>query len=195
MQLKTAAIYSIFYGQWKYNRKIYLFVFYDGPGSNKVHGLNLGCRELGTIGRSKLANIIARLSKVQAAKQWDGATLYRIFKTYLPQEVRLSYRTYFKAYISQSAIINFGFNSPDSFTDLDLAQNNKALYNAAGKDLFVKLLNLYTNRGVKMQAIVNSMAVVGTPAAETPPNVIEETPIPAIANKTKGPNPEIKGYY
>jgi hypothetical protein len=203
MLLRTAAIYSITYSRWVKNRKVYAFILYAGSGP-KVHALNLGAREIGTIGRTKLANIIARLSKVPAAKKWDGATLYRIFRTYLPKEVALSYRTYFKAHIPQASLINYGFNSPDSFTDLDLAQNNPALYSAAGRDLFVKLLNTYTGRGVKMKAVEKSLAVAGT-AAKTPATVVE-TKAPIVKKEVKkeinkeakvntGNDPEIGGYY
>lgn len=197
IQMRTSAIYSIAYTNWKHNRKIYCFVLYDSPGNQKLMGLNLGCRELGTIGRAKIANIIARLSKVPAAKQWDGATLYRIFKTYLPVEVSQCYRTYFRAYISQASLINYGFNSPDSFTDLELSQNNPALFAAAGRDLFVKLLNSFSGRGVKMKAVEDSMAVAGI-AAKTPPAVIE-TVLTPVAKQIKpvpvADNSEIKGYY
>lgn len=195
--LRTSAIYSLNYSAWKHNRRIYAFIFYGGPNSNKVHALNLGARELGTIGRAKIANIIARLSKVPAAKQWDGATLYRIFKTYLPKEVSQCYRTYFRAYISQVSLINYGFNSPDSFTDLDLSQNNKQLFEAAGRDLFIKLLNSFSGRGVKKKAVEDSMAVAGI-AAKTPPAVIE-TVLTPVAKQIKpvpvADNSEIKGYY
>lgn len=200
MILRVGAIYSLTYTRWKHNRLIYSFILYAAPGNDKVHALNLGCRELGTIGRTKLANIISRLSKVSAAKQWDGATLYRIFRTYLPREIALSYRTYFKAHISQASLINYGFNSPDSFTELDLSQNNKVLFEAAGKDLFIKLLNMYTGRGVQMQAVEDSLATVGV-AANTPDNVIEtdaaeeaETTVSSTENNVSD-EPEIGGYY
>lgn len=197
IQMRTAALYSIMYTNWKHNRKIYCFVLYGGANSNKIHALNLGARELGTIGRAKIANIIGRLSKVEAAKHYDGAMLYRIFKTYLPLEVSQCYRTYFKAYITQTSLINYGFNSPDSFTDLDLSQNNKQLYEAAGRDLFIKLLNLVTGRAVKMKAVEDSMAVAGI-AAKTPPAVIETVLTPAAKQIKPVPvadNSEIKGYY
>jgi len=190
--LKVAGIYSLTYQRWKKNRIIYSFVLYDSPGNPKVHALNLGARSLNSIHRAKLVNIIARLSKVEAAKKWDGATLYRIFKTYLPQEIALCYRIYIKAFITHAALINYGFNSPDSFTDIDLAQNNKALFQAAGRDLFIKLMNLYTGRAVKMQAVESTLATI-KPAINqpvVPDNVIETTEVnPDIDNA------EIKGYY
>ena len=203
MILRTGAIYSLTYTAWKRNRKIYAFILYGG--APKVHALNLGCRELGTVEQTKVAHVIARLSKVEATKKWDGATLYRIFRTYLPREISLCYRTYFLQYISQSALINYGFNTPESFGDLEQGQGNKLLYSAAGKDLFVQLLNSITNRGVQMEQVIKTFATV----KPVPDNVIEHKNTPhdniqtILKNKTSNtttvtPNKnsnDVDGYY
>ena len=191
---RTAALYSITYSRWKNNRTIYCFVLYGGPNSQKVHALNIGARSLTVGHKAKLANIIAKLSKVPAARQWDGAMLYRIFKTYLPKEVALCYRTYFHTYITHAAVINYGFNDPNSFEEWELSQSNKELFKAAGRDLYIKLLNMYTGRGVKMKTVEDSFAQVSAPVdtKETPSNVVEKSGKP-ITNP--GKPPEIKGYY
>ena len=194
MLFRTGAIYSLYYSSWRHNRKIYYFMLYGGAGSQKTHGLNLAARELGTVGRVKVANVIARLSKVPAARQWDGAMLYRIFKTYLPAEVAICYRTYFHNAITQAAVINYGLNDPKEFSDLEMSQNNKALYDAAGRDLFVKLLNFGTGRGVKMKAVEDSFAkpIERGEQAKQPPNVVEDKVEKVEPGK---PGPEITGYY
>lgn len=194
LNFRIGTIVSLSYSRWKHNRKIYAFILYSGPGSTKVHALNVGSRTLSYANKAKIANVIARLSKIPAASQWDGATLYRIFKTYLPKEVAVCYRTYFHTYITHAAIINYGFNDPDSFDEWELSQSNKALMKAAGKDLYIKLLNTYTGRGVQMKKVEDSMAQASTPVdqKETPANTVEDSK-KTIDNKTT--KPEIEGYY
>jgi len=199
--MRTAAIYSISYVNWKYNRKIYGFILYAAPGAPKVHLLNIGARDLNVAHKAKLANLIARLIKIPAARQWDGATLYRIFKTYLPKEVSLCYRTLFSHLITQVACINTGFNDPASFTDLDLSQTNQALFAEANSDFYIKTLNMYTGRGVKMKTIQDSFVQATAPLTKVVPNnVVETTPKPDakkpdVAKTPQIKKPEIKGYY
>ena len=209
MTFRTGTICTLNYVRWRKNRKVYAFILYGGPGSLKTHALNICARELNTANKIRLVHLISKLSKIPAARTWDGHTLYRIFKTYLPVETAIAYRTYFANYITQAAIINYGFNDPASFTPQDLAQTNKDLFNAAGKDLFVKLMNLYTGRGVKMKTMQDNFAKpqTGTIEAKTPGNVIEKiTPIsatqPAVKQVQKPPitqkgttGGEIDGYY
>lgn len=198
----------MFYSRWKHNRKIYAFILYGGPGSAKVHALNIGARELGTIGRVKIANVIARLTKVPAARKWDGATLYRIFRTYLPLETARCYRTYFHSFITQAAVINYGLNDPAEFSNIEMSQNNRDLFEAAGKDLFVKMLNLYSGRGVKMKAVEGRFAKPAERGqqGERPPTVqAQRTRVAAERRQTDvkkrggsndgGEGPEISGYY
>ena len=210
MIFRTGAIYSLFYSRWKNNRKIYAFMLYGGPGSTKIHALNLGARELGTVGRVRIANVVARLSKVPAARKWDGATLYRIFRTYLPAETAKCYRTYFGAFVSQAAVINYGLNDPREFSDEEMSQNNKPLFEAAGRDLFVKMMNLTTGRGVKMKAVEDRFAKPAErgqqgerpPTVQSPRTQAAVAQAQADAKKKKGGGggggqggPEIKGYY
>lgn len=176
MLFRTGAIYSLYYSRWKQNRKIYAFVLYGGLGSTKLHALNLGAKELNVAGRIRLINVITKLAKNQGAHQWDGSILYRIFKTYLPYEIKQCYRTYFKDQIPQLALVNYGLNDKDDFDPAELIQTNKSLFEAANKEMFIKMFNLYSNRGVKMEAVKDSFA---TPeetgvSGDTPPNVLSE---------------------
>ena len=158
IMMKTGAIYSIYYSNYHLNQKVYAFVLYGGPMSDKVHALNLGAIQLTLIDRYKLLRTIKQLISIPESSKYDGATLYQILKRYNPNEIRKCYRTYKHAHIAASSLINFGLNKESDFTPLELSMQNKPLFAQASADYLVKLMNMYTGRAVAQNQIKDSLA-------------------------------------
>lgn len=156
--MKTGAIYAIRYVRWKTNFKVYAFIMYAGPGSNKVHALNLAARQLNTIDRAKMVKIIAQLARIPNASKYDGRLLYRIFLTYMPNQMKKCYRTYFHSAIYKVTLLNYGLNNPSDFTQLDNTVYNRELYNEVHNDWLVRAMNWYTKRGVQLKNMVGMFA-------------------------------------
>lgn len=157
---RTGAIYSVRYTHWKKNFNIIAFILFGNPLVPKVHALNLAAKELTSVDRAKLVHTIVKLGKVNNATYYNGRVLYRIFVTYLLPQVRKCYRTYFHNYVHQASLINYGLNKPEDFTEQDLRIYNPTLYLQAKKDWLVKLMDLYSKRGVDFQAIRDQFATV-----------------------------------
>jgi hypothetical protein len=166
MILRTGAIYTIFYQRWKTNYKIYLFCLWPGGGMTKTHGLNLGANQLNIMERAKIVRTIVRLSQIPQSTKYNGRLLYKILKTYLPNEIKKCYRTYFTNYIQKAALINYGLNKEEEFSDLELNGQAKDLYEKAQRDFQVKAMNLYSKRGYKMDAVKSTLAG-DTPKTDT----------------------------
>lgn len=182
MVLRTGAIYSLRYTNWKTNYKIYAFVLWPGGGMTKTHILNIGARQLSIIDRTRIIRTIVRLSKIPHSSKYDGRMLYKIFKTYLPNEIRKCYRTFFTHLITQASIINYGLNEENDFTEIELASQSKELFNEAKRDFQVKAMNLYSGRGAKMNDVKKSMAGDNT-------SLIKEQEGGANVNQVSGTRP------
>lgn len=204
--LATGAIYSIWYSQWKTNTKIFAFILYGGPGVNKVHALNLGAVQLNVVQRVKIIRVIAKLAKIKESTKYTGALLYQIFKTYLPNEIKNCYRTYLRQYIVRASLINYGLNRKEEFTELELQMQDKQLFIQAKADFFMKMLNLYTGRGVQKTTLENSFAkavippkppVVSSAGKEVKPTTTPTQPgTPTETTKgTPEEGGETEGYY
>lgn len=167
MQLRTGAIYSLYYLRWKTNFKIYAFILWPGGGTTKVHLLNLAAKQLNIMERARIVRTIARLMKIPNATKYNGKLLYKIFKTYLPIEIQKCYRTFFPQYIHSAALINYGLNDPSKFTEMELSGQAKSLYDQALRDFQVKALNWYTKRGYDMEQVKKMMASAQKPSAIT----------------------------
>lgn len=156
----TGGIYNIEYSNWKHNFKIYGFMLYGSVGSPKVHILNLSAKELSTVSRIKLMRGIITMSKIQnSAISSNGAMLYRIFKTYYPQEIKHCYRTLWNTYITRSALINYGLHPKEYYANVPQNFQNNMLLLKAQNDMMMKMFNMYSQRGVEMQAMQASLAV------------------------------------
>ena len=200
--LATGSIYSLWYLQWKTNIKVYAFILYAGPGTNKVHALNLAARQLSPMDRAKIVRVIAKLIKVPQSSKYNGAVLYRIFKQYLPREIKKCYRTYFKQYITKAAIINYGLNRPEDMLDIETTFQNKEMFQKARNDVLMKLVNLYTGRGVTKETLEGSFAkpiddAKPQPSPPTQPSdaggVTQEPTEPY--DEGGGEDSDIDGYY
>ncbi len=172
LQLRLGSIYNIYYSQWKSNIKVIAFVLY--PGMAKTHILNLAAVQLSTVDRLQITNIIKRLSAVKSSSSYGGAMLYNIFKTYAPQAVKKCYRTIWKHNITEGALINYGLNDKDSFTDLDLIGNSKKMIDQVKNDFIVNSIDLITGNGVK-ERITDKFAKPIINPSVTPPPVIPVT--------------------
>ena len=158
MILKTGAIYSLRYTRWKTNFKIYAFIMWGGGPSSKTHLLNIGAKQLSILDRTKIIRTIVRLSKIPTSNKYDGRMLYKIFKTYLSREIKKCYRTFFPHAISQSALVNYGLNKAEDFTEMELAGTNQQLFEQAQRDFQIKAMNLYSGRGHDLKKVKGSMA-------------------------------------
>ena len=147
LQLKTGSIYNIFYTQWKTNIKVVAFVLY--PGMQKTHILNLSAIQLSTVERMQLVNIIRKLSKVPTAAQYNGRALYAIFKQYAPNAIRHCYRTMWRQFINEGALINYGLNKKEDFSEIELLGNSQRMMQQVKYDFTVNTINLLTGKGVK----------------------------------------------
>lgn len=173
MIYKTGSFYSLYYTQWKKNIKIYAFILYGGPGVDKVHALNIGAVQLNIVDRAKLMRVLVQLMKIPASNKYTGAMLYRILTTYIKPVIKKCYRTYIKTYISKAALINYGLNKEEDFTELEKNFADKDLYKKATQDLIIKTLNLYSKRGVALKTVENSFA---KPTIEQPIEQKDTTP-------------------
>lgn len=178
--LKTGAVYSILYSNWKTNpTRIYPFILYSGP--SKIHAINIGARQLTQMNRMKLIRVISQLSKLPMATKWNGRQLYAIFKRYAPDAIRQSYRTYWKTYVTTSALVNYGLNKKEEFLDIELKYVDKNLFNQAKKDMIVNTLNLFSKNGVNLSSVKDSYAKppaaiptsIGTKTNEQAPSTTE----------------------
>lgn len=156
--MKTGAIYSIYYSNYHLNQKVYAFILYGGPMSDKVHALNLGAIQLSLIDRYKLLRTIKQLISIPESSKYDGAILYQIFKQYNFAEIRKCYRTYKHEHIAASSLINFGLNKAEDFTPLELSMQNQPLFKQASVDYLVKMMNLYTGKAVAQNKVKASLA-------------------------------------
>jgi len=148
--MRTGAIYSFFYLTWKSNLKIYAFVFYAGQNSQYVHAMNLGAVQLNNYDRIKIVTTIKKLAALNRSTLYDGRLLYQIFKTYLYDQVKKSYRIYNKSYIQRVALINYGLNRATEFSVMEMKNIDRTQLGIAQRDIVVKMMNLYTNKGVSL---------------------------------------------
>jgi len=188
--LATGSIYSLFYTNWKTNIKIYAFILYGmGP---KVHLLNLGARQLSVVDRAKIVRVIVKLSKIKNSTKYNGALLYRIFKQYLWREISKCYRTLHSHLITKAALINYGLNNEEDFSDLEKSFQNKQMFEQARRDIIMKLINLYTGRGVKLNTLKNKFATT----MNVPPPKTNVGPTPTEPEEpTEDTGGEPEGYY
>lgn len=145
--LKLGSIYSIYYLQWRTNIRIYGIVLW--PGFEKTHILNIGAIQLSVVDRARLIYVISKVSQIPNAGKYSGLLLYRIFKNYAAVAVRKCYRTLHTNLISKYAVINWGINKEEDFSELDKKFQDKDLYEKARTDFLVKALNIANKRGVE----------------------------------------------
>lgn len=156
---RLGAIYSINYSFWKQNpTRIYIFILWGNPVAPKIHALNLGARELTTVDRAKLVNVIVRLSKVPSSTVYSGRLLYKIFLTYLKPQVKKCYRTYFHSGVTRASLLNYGINKKEEFSEHDLKVYDPLLHQNAKRDYLIQLLNLYTRRGLDLKNVRDQLA-------------------------------------
>lgn len=157
---RTGAIYSLYYTHYKENLKVIAFIMFGNPLIPKVHALNLAAKQLSSMDRAKLVHTIVRLGKVPNASVYNGRMLYRIFVTYLRPQIKKCYRTYFHAFVSSASLINYGLNKPEDFNENDLKIYNPQLYLQAKKEWLVRIMDLYSRRGVDFKAVQDQFAKV-----------------------------------
>jgi hypothetical protein len=167
--LRMGGIYSLYYTNWKYNFKVIAFILWGNPVTPKVHALNLAAIELTSVDRARLVHVIARLAKVPNTSIYSGLLLYRIFLMYCRPQVMKCYRTYLHANISSVALVNYGINKPEDFTAADFKLFDPKRWADAKSDYLVRLMNMYTRRGVKLTSVQNTLAKIKTPTLPTPP--------------------------
>jgi hypothetical protein len=179
MILRIGAIYSLRYTNWKTNYTIYAFVMWPGNAFTKTHLLNIGAKQLSVIDRAKIMRIIVNLSKIPNSSKYTGRVLYTIFKAYMPKEMSKCYRTFHTNLITQAALINYGLNKEEDFSELELNGQSKLLYAEAQRDFQVKAINWYSKRGVDLNKMKDSLAK---------PTLVE-TDKEISSDKTTGDNP------
>lgn len=175
--LRTGAMYSISYARWKTNPdRIYIFVLFGNPVLDKVHALNLGARQLSTLDKARIVHTIARLSKIPTASKYSGQVLYRIFLSYLKDQVKHCYRTYFHSAITRATLFNYGLNKKEDFTDADLRVYNPNMLQEAKRDLLVRLINAYTLRGLDVENLQASLAKISPTYPTAQPTIATTQP-------------------
>ncbi len=197
---KLGGIYNISYSAWKTNpTRIYVFILFGNPVLPKVHALNLGAKQLSMYDKAKIIHTIVRLSKIPNISTYSGRLLYRIFLTYLKPQIGKCYRTYFHQYITRASLINYGINKKEDFGPNDLKVYNPNMLNEAKRDFLVRILNMYSKRGVELHDVQASLAKIQAkiptqPGVVTPtkPNATPQTPTkPSDETQTPGqPTPE-----
>lgn len=180
--LKLGSIYTLMYSHWKTNFKVYAFILWGNPIIPKIHALNLGAKQLTTVDRAKLVHTISRLSKVPNASVYNGRLLYRIFTTYLKPQVAKCYRTYFHSFVSGASLLNYGLNKKEDFSEQDLKIYNPYMYNQAKADYLIKLLDMYTRKGLDLKHIRDTLAHIQTAPAQ-PTSPVTQVPSQVIPDQ------------
>jgi len=152
---------------------------FGGNAFTKTHLLNIGAKQLSIIDRAKMMRVIVNLSKIPNSSKYTGRVLYTIFKAYMPREMAKCYRTFHTNLITQAAIINYGLNKEEDFSEFELSGQSKLLYAEAQRDFQVKAINWYSKRGVNLNALKDTLS---TPTVDTPSTN-------ASSDKTTGSNP------
>lgn len=183
VNLALGSFYRITYSQWKTNPRVTAFVLWPGiVGGNKVHILNLSAIQLSAIDRIRLMQVLKRLITASQKQSFTGRQLYNILKTYAPGAIRSCYRTMWRQYVTNYALVNYGLNSKEFFdkNPILLQRNNKQLYDLAAREFMIKSLNFMTNKGADFK-----FANVATPT--TPKPTIPTTNQPQPTQPTSQP--------
>jgi len=142
----------------------------------------------------KLINIISRLSKVPAARNWNGRILFGIFRKYAQGALGECYRTLWTQNISRYSLINYGLNDPSSFLMEEKNFMDKSLYQQAKSNLVAQMLNQYTNKGYVAATPNFAKPIHDKPLDGKPGNTIDPTtpikdnaPQPPANNKSATP--------
>jgi len=175
--MRTGALYSISYARWKTNPdRIYLFILFANPVLDKVHALNLGARQLSTLDKARIVHTIVRLSKIPTASKYSGQVLYRIFTSYLRDQIKHCYRTYFHSAITRATLFNYGLNKKEDFSDADLRVYNPNMLQEAKRDLLVRMINMYTLRGIDVADLQANLAKISPTYPTSQPTMATTQP-------------------
>ncbi len=172
---KTGALYHIKYSAWKTNpTHIYVFILFGSPVTPKIHALNIGAKQLSMLDKAKIVHTIVRLSKIPNISTYSGALLYRIFLTYLKPQVQKCYRTYFHMYVTGASLINYGLNKAEDFQSYDMRVYNPQLLEEAKRDFIIRILNMYSRRGVELKSVQNAFAKIQKQIPKPTPEAIKD---------------------
>jgi hypothetical protein len=214
--LRRGAIYRIVYTSWKTNPRPIIFILYSGP--TKVHALSINSPSLSAMDARRFSYFVQKMKAIKGVEGWTGRVLYNTLRTYFPDVVRKSYRTFKTGNIAGMTLVSTGIIKKEIFTDYELSFRNSMLYNASQNDVYLRTLNNLTGTGYKPPAappLYNPQKVVipeketsgapapppATPAPQKPgapvppaqrtvtPSTAPQRP-PAPTPPNKGPSPQ-----
>lgn len=145
--LKNFSIYRIYYSNWNTTRAPIAFILYVGKGS-KVHCIYLNAPQMDSFARMKFISILKRLKDLNV--KWTPRMFFSVLKKYAPEVLRNGYRTLWKYYIVRLALINYGLNTEKDFSEKLLKEslNDKPLFQSKDREIYVKILDRMTERGI-----------------------------------------------
>lgn len=124
--LRKFCIYRIQYYTPKTNFRPLVFVLY--AGAFKVHALSINAPAMSTIDVMQFVGFIRKMRTITNIDNYTPRVMYRILRTYYPNIVRKTYRTYFTANIGAIALISYGLLRDKTLvTDYEIAAYNKSL--------------------------------------------------------------------
>jgi hypothetical protein len=146
MFLKNGAIYRINYVGWKTTPMPIIFVLYNGPIGNKIHGLYLNSNTNSRLEFVKFLAILRNLTQMGERAISNPRALYRTLKKYCPNFIRTSYRTLIKTQLTKFAIVSYGLTNEESYTELEKIKNDATLFRQGSSQMQTKILNTVINK-------------------------------------------------
>jgi hypothetical protein len=140
--LQRGGIYRVVYSQWKTNPRPIIFVLHASPF--KVHALSINAPGIGPADAVIFAQFINKMKRIRGVENWSGRVLYRILKTYFPNIVRKTYRTFISSYIGAISLVSTGILPPELFTSYAKSAYNEMLYRDAGFNQIFRIVSQRT---------------------------------------------------
>jgi hypothetical protein len=141
--LRKFCIYRIQYFTPKTNFRPLIFVLY--AGAFKVHALSINAPAMSTIDVMQFVSFIRRMRTISNIDDYTSRVMYRILRSYYPNIVRKTYRTYFTTNIGAIALISYGLLKDKSLlTPYELAAYNKSLLVDGNNIPTARIINIST---------------------------------------------------
>lgn len=125
-----------------------IFPIYVGPAGSKVHALVLNHPRWTMSNTVHFVRFLRKMKNVPNVENFSGRLLYRILRSYFPNIVRHSYRTYFRIGLIRYALISSGYVPQDLLTDLEKELSDPNLYVQARSKLITRSILAFTGTGL-----------------------------------------------
>ncbi len=191
--MTRGAIYRLVYTNWHTVPRPIAFILHSSPF--KVHALALNDPRMGPSDAVEFSRFLIKMKAIPNVETWGGRVLYRILKTYFPNIVRKTYRTYTSAFIGQISLVSSGILPQDAFTGYEKSAYNENLYRDASFNQIFRIVSQRTKTGVPRPAPVSKAPFYVPPSNAVKPqprvvNVVQKTVAPETIDENATPTAE-----